>query len=198
MKSNSLVEKIKLSLFTVALLLIVNSFVAAQPKASVTFSSFERAKQVLDAAIAAHGGLENIRPADKITIYNKAINHPLGQNAAFDAAPANFERVGAKTLIDYSSNRYVTEGQSNSAGGYKFNFRFVISPKRSFSIDVLRNRRGNEARNLDERTKNQLKIGMLSEVPHLFLLYVAQRPETLRYLGEAEIDGRKLRAISFA
>jgi glyoxylase-like metal-dependent hydrolase (beta-lactamase superfamily II) len=198
MKPSSLIEKIKPSLLTAALLLIVNSFAAAQPQPSLTFTSFERARQVLDAALAAHGGPENIRRADKITINYKAVNHPLGQNAAFDAPPADFERVGAKTLIDYSGGRYVTEGQSNSAGGYKFNFRFVISPKRSFSIDVLQNRRGNEARNLDERTKNQLKIGLLSEVPHLFLLYVAQRPETLRYLGETEIDGRKLRAIGFA
>jgi glyoxylase-like metal-dependent hydrolase (beta-lactamase superfamily II) len=187
-----------MSLMAAALLSIVNSFAAAQPKTSFTLTSFERSKQVLDAAIAAHGGLENIRRADKITINYQAVNHPLGQNAAFEAPPANFERVGAKTLIDYAGGRFVTEGQSNSAGGYRFNFRFVISPKRSFSIDVLQNRRGNEARNLDERTKNQLKIGLLSEVPHLFLLYVAQRPETLRYLGEAEIDGRKSRAISFA
>jgi glyoxylase-like metal-dependent hydrolase (beta-lactamase superfamily II) len=197
MKTKSIIEKSKWSLFTGILILTVFSFAYAQQKPSFAFSSFERAKQILDAAIAAHGGLENIRRADKITINYKSINHPLGQNAAFDAPPANFERVGAKTLIDYSSGRYVTEGQSNSAGGYKFNFRFVISPKKSFSIDVLQNRRGNEVRNLDERTKSQLKVGMLSEVPHLLLLYVAQRPETLRYSGESEIDGRKLQTISF-
>lgn len=178
--------------------LISASPIFAQEKPNLTQKSFAQAKQILEAGINALGGIENLRRADKISIYYKAVNHPLGQNVAFDAAPANFERVGAKTLIDYSGNRYVTEGQSNSAGGYKFNFRFVISPKRSFSIDVLQNRRGNEVRNLDDRTKNQLKVGMLSEVPHLFLLYVAQRPETLRYMGETEIEGRKLRAISFA
>jgi glyoxylase-like metal-dependent hydrolase (beta-lactamase superfamily II) len=198
MKPGLLIEKIKQSIFIAALLITVGSFTAAQQKASTAFSSFERGKQILDAAMVAHGGLENLRRADKITINYKAVNHPLGQNAAFDAAPADFERVGAKTLIDYSGNRYVTEGQSNSAGGYKFNLRFVISPKRSFSIDVLQNRRGNEVRNLSDQLKNQLKVGMLSEVPHLFLLYVAQRPETLRSLGEAEIDGRKLRVVSFA
>lgn len=92
----------------------------------------------------------------------------------------------------------MTEGQSNSSGGYKFNFRFVIAPRRSFSIDVLQNRRGKEVRDLDERAKNQLKIGLISEVPHLLLLYAAQRPETLRWLGEAEIDGQKFRAVSLS
>jgi glyoxylase-like metal-dependent hydrolase (beta-lactamase superfamily II) len=32
----------------------------------------------------------------------------------------------------------------------------------------------------------------------LLLLYVSQRPETLRFLGENEIDGRKFKVISFA
>jgi len=178
--------------------LIFVSFTFAQEIPNLTRQSQLQAKQVLDAGINALGGMENIRRADKITINYKAVNHPLGQNAAFNAAPAEFQRVGLKTLINYSSNHYVTEGQSNSAGGYKFNFRSVISPKRSFNIDVLQNRRGNEVRNLDERTKSQFKIGMISEAPHLLLLYATQRPETLRSLGVAKIDGQQLRAVSFA
>jgi glyoxylase-like metal-dependent hydrolase (beta-lactamase superfamily II) len=198
MKTASLMEKIKVPVLAAVLILTAHSLARPQQKVSATFFSYERARQILDAAITAHGGLENIRRADKISISYNAINHPPGQNMAFDAPPADFKRIGAKTLIDYSGGRYVTEGQSNSAGGYKFNFRFVVSPKRSFSIDVLQNRRGNEVRNMSESQKTQLKIGLLSEVPHLFLLYVAQRPETLRYAGETEIDGQKLRAISFA
>ncbi|HEX8494988.1 MAG TPA: hypothetical protein VF658_19260 [Pyrinomonadaceae bacterium] len=179
-------------------ILILFSLSLAQEKPNPTRQSYLQARQVLDAAINALGGMENIRRADKITINYKSVNHPLGQNAAFNAPPADFQRVGVRTAIDYSGNRYVTEGQSNSAGGYKFNFRFVVAPKRSFSIDVLQNRRGPEVRNLDERAKTQFKIGMISEVPHLLLLYVAQHPETLRFLGDAEIDGRKFRAVSFA
>jgi DNA-binding beta-propeller fold protein YncE len=154
--------------------------------------------RVLESGIDALGGIESIRHADKITVNYRAVNHPPGQNAAFDAPPADFQRIGAKTLIDYSGDRYLTEGQANSAGGYQFNFRYVIAPRRSFSIDLLRNRRGNEVRNLDERTKRQFKLGLLSEIPHLLLLYAAERPETLRWLGEAETDGRKFRVISFA
>lgn len=178
--------------------LIFVSVSLAQEGPDRAWNSQRQAKQILDAGIKALGGIDNIRRADKIRINYKAVNHPLGQNAAFNAPPARFERVGAKTMIDYSGNRYMTEGQSNSAGGYKFNFRFVISPKRSFSIDVLQNRRGPEVRNLDERAKSQIKVGLLGEVPHLFLLYALQRPETLRTLGEAEIDGRKFRLVSFA
>jgi hypothetical protein len=53
-------------------------------------------------------------------------------------------------------------------------------------------------RNLSEPQKIALKVSSLSEVPHLLLLYVSQRGETLRSLGETEIDGRKFRVISFA
>jgi glyoxylase-like metal-dependent hydrolase (beta-lactamase superfamily II) len=170
----------------------------AQEKTGPTWRSHAPAGRALRAGIDAHGGLENIRRADKITIHYKSVNHPLGQNASIDAPPAEFQRVGVKTLIDYAGNRYVTEGQSNSAGGYKFNFRNVVAPRRSFGIDLLRNRRGNEVRNLDERGKSQLKLGLLAEVPHLLLLYASQRPETLRWLGEAETDGRKFSVVSFA
>lgn len=187
--------------FTVLLLLqflFSSPVIFAQEKPNPTTESFLKAKQILEAGINALGGMENISRADKITINYKAVNHPIGQNAAFTAPPADFLRSGVKTLIDYSGNRYVTEGQSNSAGGYKFNFRTVAAPKRSFNIDVLQNRRGSEARNLNEQQKTQLKIGLISEVPHLLLLYAVQRPETLRFLGETEIDGKRLRAVTFA
>lgn len=191
-------NKVRIVSFSGLQILVLVSFGLAQEKPGPTRQSYLQARQILDAGINALGGMDNIRRADKITINYKSVNHPLGQNAAFTAPPANFERVGFTTAIDYSGNRYVTEGQSNSAGGYKFNFRFVIAPKRSFSIDVLQNRRGPEVRDLDERTKTQFKIGLISEVPHLLLLYVWQRPETLRYLGEAEINGQKFRVVSFA
>lgn len=191
-------KKVGIISLSVLPFLIFVSLSFAQEKPNRTWNSQLQAKQVLEAGINALGGMDNIRRADKIRIDYKAVNHPLGQNAAFNGPPADFERVGSKTLIDYSGNRYATEGQSNSAGGYKFNFRFVVAPKRSFSIDVLQNRRGPEVRNLDERAKSQLKVGLISEVPHLLLLYAAQRPETLRSLGEAEIKGQKFRVLSFA
>ena len=191
-------KKVSIVGVSVVLLLALARSSFPQEEPGRTWSSQRQAKQVLDAGIDALGGMENIRRADKITINYKAVNHPLGQNAAFNGAPADFERIGLKTLIDYSGNRYVTEGQSNSAGGYKFNFRLVVAPKRSFSLDVLRNRRGPEVRNLDERAKSQLKVGLISEVPHLLLLYAAQRPETLRSLGDAEIKGQKFRVLSLA
>jgi glyoxylase-like metal-dependent hydrolase (beta-lactamase superfamily II) len=198
MKTSFLIEKIKPSLFIHALILSAVFSTFAQPNASFAFSSYERARQILDAAIAAHGGLENIRRADKIAIDYKSINYPLGQSFSFPAPLAGIPRGSTKTLIDYSGGRYITESESNFPGGYKFNFRFVVSPKRSFSIDVLQNRRGREVRPLSEPQKTALKIGALSEVPHLLLLYALQRPETLRSLGESEIDGRRLRAVSFA
>ena len=196
MKISGFVEKTYLVLFITMLALCGNSL--AQQKASAAYSSYERAKQVLDAAIAAHGGLENIHSADKIAINYKSVVRVFGQNYSFTEPPTGIPRIGAKTLIDYSGERYITEGQTNFQGGYKFNFRNVVSPKRSFSIDVLQNRRGNEVRNVPEPQKISFKVGTLSEVPHLLLLYVSQRPETLRFLGENEIDGRKFKVISFA
>lgn len=172
--------------------------VFGQKNANLTQESFIKARRILDDGLIALGGMENIRRTDKISIYYRAVGHSLGQNASFNSPPLDASRSGVKTLIDYSGNRFVTEGQTNFPGGYKFNFRSVIAPKRSFSLDVLQNRRGNEVRNLDERTKTSTKINVLSEIPHLLLLYVAQRPETLRWLGEIEIDSRQVRAISFA
>jgi trimethylamine:corrinoid methyltransferase-like protein len=80
MKTKYIIEIIKQSLFIRTLILTVFSFAQAQQKVGVAFSSYERAKQVLDTAIAAHGGLENIRAADKITINYKSVNYPLAQS----------------------------------------------------------------------------------------------------------------------
>jgi DNA-binding beta-propeller fold protein YncE len=170
----------------------------AREQADPTWQAQAQAARALEAGLSALGGAENIRRADKITIRYRAVNHPLGQNASFEGPPADFHRVGAKTLIDYSGQRYVSEGQSNSAGGYKFNFRTVATPQRSFSLDLLRNRRGGEVRDLDERAKSQLKLALLAEVPHLLLLYASGRPEALRWLGEAEVDGQTLHVVSLS
>jgi glyoxylase-like metal-dependent hydrolase (beta-lactamase superfamily II) len=194
---NALIEKTKLVLFVTVLSLTGNSFAHAQQKANATFSAYERARQVVDAAVAAHGGLETLRKTDKITINYRSTNHPVGQNVAFDAASADFVRIGARTIIDYGGGRYVTDGQSNSSGGYKFNFRQVINPKRSFSIDVNKNRRGNTIVNLPPVAQASIKLSLLTEVPHLLLLHVLDRAESLRYLGEAIVDGRTHKIVSF-
>ena len=62
----------------------------AQEKSGPTWQSYAQAVRVLEAGIEALGGMENIRRADKVTVKYKAVNHPLGQNAAFDAGPADF------------------------------------------------------------------------------------------------------------
>jgi glyoxylase-like metal-dependent hydrolase (beta-lactamase superfamily II) len=174
------------------------SVTAQDEKRTLTRSSYERARAVLDGGIEALGGLENLRKADRVTIRYRATGHPVGQNAAYTAPPINVERRGARTLIDYSGGRYVSEGEAGFPGGYRFNFRQVIAPKRSFSIDLLRNRRGNTIFNLTPRQQEGTKLGALLEVPHLLLVHVLERAETLRWLGETTLDGRSFQVISFA
>lgn len=186
------------AIFLLLQFLVFVPFTFAQEKSGPTWASFEQAKQVVDAGITAIGGMESIRRADKITINYNAVNYPVGQNAAFNAPPAEFIRIGARTMIDYSGGRYVTDGQSNSAGGYKFNFRQVINPKRSFSIDVNQNRRGNTIVNLSPIAQAGVKFSLLLEAPHLLLLYISERPETLRYGGEAVFQGRKYQVVNFS
>lgn len=197
MKINNFIAINMLAAFAAMLILTATPSVA-QDETSLTQTSYTRAKQVLDAAITAQGGMENIRRADKITIHYKSVNHPLGQNAAFNAPPAEFIRIGARTMIDYSGGRYVTDGQSNSPGGYKFNFRQVINPKRSFSIDVNQNRRGNTVLNLSPAAQASIRFNLLLEIPHLLLLYVSERTETLRYSGEISLKGRKFQVVNFS
>jgi hypothetical protein len=84
--------------------------VSAQRKTGLTHESYLKAREIFNAGINALGGMENIRRADKISIYYRSVGHPVGQNAAFGAPSVNALRTGAKTLIDFSGNRYVTEG----------------------------------------------------------------------------------------
>ncbi len=198
MKIGKFIQKIKLTTAFISMILIIGSVVIAQEKIAITLGSNRKARAVLDAAIEATGGLENLRKADKITIHYRGVGHPTGQNEAFTAPPINVPRTGARTMIDYGGGRYVSEGESGFPGGYKFNFRTVISPKRSFNIDVLKNRRGNTIQNLAPPQQAGIKVGMLTEVPHLLLLFVLTRSESLRFLGETDLSGRKYRVISYA
>lgn len=167
--------------------------------ADATRSSYARARRVLDAGLEAMGGLARLRAADRVTIKYRAVGHPPGQNASFDAPPITVPRVGARTLIDYSGGRYVTDGRSDfPSGGYQFDFRQVVTPRRSFSIDVLRNRRGNTVQNIPPPQASAIKLGLLLEAPHLLLLYADDRAPTLRWLGESRSRARTFNVVAFA
>lgn len=144
------------------------------------------------------GGVERLRAKGRITIDYRSTGHRVGQNYAFDLSPKIVPIAQSRTAIDYTGGLYFGEGESKSPGGYTFRFRTVVTPKQSFSIDVLRNRNGNIFNRLSLPQQQINRRNSLLEAPHLLLLQMLDRPESLRWLGDAEIEGRAYRAISYA
>ena len=88
----------------------------AQEKPGPTRHPHARAVRAPESGIEAPGGIENVRRADEVTVNYGAINHPPGPHAALGTPPANFQRVGAKTLADYSAQRTETRRRPGEAG----------------------------------------------------------------------------------
>ncbi|HEX8352501.1 MAG TPA: hypothetical protein VF611_06375, partial [Pyrinomonadaceae bacterium] len=143
---------------------------SARQAVSVTRSSYDRARRVLDAGVEAAGGLARLRAADRVTVVYRSSGHRVGQNASYTATPKVVPIAESRTMIDYGGQRYFGEGLSRSPGGYAFRFRTVVTPRLSFTIDVLRNRSGNTVNRLSPKQQEATRRAALLEVPHLLLL----------------------------
>ncbi|MBA3242964.1 MAG: MBL fold metallo-hydrolase [Acidobacteria bacterium] len=162
------------------------------PPKSVSERSYERARRVLDAGVAALGGVEAMRESGDVWVdvkgYSYARNQSVRVNAPYDAMTRD------ETLyIDVRNRRYIVETRDPLPGGFVFGGKQVISGGQGFFV------------NPRDRTINPLNlqnfnnIGIVRRVPHLFLLAAFENaPSTLRWLGEEVYDGRRHNVLTFA
>jgi glyoxylase-like metal-dependent hydrolase (beta-lactamase superfamily II) len=169
----------------------------AQDESKAAAKPDERARQLLDAGIAALGGLERLRAASSVMINYRSVQHPPGQTPVFNSAPIDTPVTNYRTMIDYAGQRYVSEATLNFPTAYSLANRTVITPQRGFIIDPSGTRLGNLVTSLLAPAQGPIKFNLLLEVPHLLLLNMLQPADTLRFLGEQNFGGHTYEAISF-
>ncbi|MEK6282096.1 MAG: MBL fold metallo-hydrolase [Acidobacteriota bacterium] len=155
-------------------------------------ASHARARKILEAGIAALGGLEAIRDTQdvsaKITGFSYARNQSLGVNPPYDRMTRD-----ENLYIDLRNRRYIIETRDPLPGGFVFGGKQVINGNQGFFI----NPRDKTIGPLNLTNFNN--IGLVRRLPHLFLIAAYETaPATLRSLGQETYNGRLHDVIAFA
>ncbi|HEY0005142.1 MAG TPA: MBL fold metallo-hydrolase [Pyrinomonadaceae bacterium] len=166
---------------------------AARTAATVgSAQSYRKARQALDAAIDALGGLDAIRAAEDVTVKVQGYSYARNQSVRVQP-PYDAETRDEMLFLDVRNRRYIVETRDPLPGGFVFGGKSVITGGQGFFV----NPRDKTIAPLNLTTFNN--IGLIRRVPHLFLMAAYETaPSTLRWLGEEMYDGRKHNVITFA
>jgi glyoxylase-like metal-dependent hydrolase (beta-lactamase superfamily II) len=160
---------------------------------SVSEKSYEKARQVLDAGLVALGGVEAIRAAEDVSIKGKGVayarNQSVGVLPPFDAMPHD-----ESLFVNTGRQRFVFENRDPLPGGFVFGGKVVISGGQGFFV----NPRDRTVAPLNPANLPAVTLNYVRRLPHLLLMAARDRAQTLRWLGEAEFEGRRHNALAFA
>lgn len=171
----------------------------AQQTTSLSEKSYLQARQVLEAGIKAMGGLEALQAVADITREMAGTRTDEGQGMqpvprTDGATPPVTNHPKLRSVRDLRGQRISEEFEDTIFGGQPIKSRSVLAGNTSFfASDTTQNIRLPQPSALPA-----IRAARFRRFPESLLLTAWTRPETLRWLGEGDYDGRKVRAVSFA
>ena len=176
-------------LWTAPTTLAQKSVNAAAETVHASERSYQQARRVLDDAIQAHGGLDALRAIKDFTLKEKGRVHARYQSP--NAEQPYSVGISEETLIvDTERNLLFNEVKTVNGGFNNWGRTYI---------------KGTEGQNLDMWSKTATPIvnpslnnfrGQIRRLPPFVLLEALDRAQTLRWVGEDEIGGKKQRVIS--
>lgn len=177
----------KLSLVATLVLTLLPTTLIAQSTASQR--AYQQARRVLDDAIEAHGGLDTLRGIKDFTLKEKGKTHARFQSPTADLPFAL--GTSEETLIVDTERGFVFDELKTVGGGFNTWVTTVI--------------KGTEGQTYDMWSKTVTPIvnpsinnfrGQIRRMPPFVLVEALDRAATLRWIGEADLEGKKQRVIS--
>jgi glyoxylase-like metal-dependent hydrolase (beta-lactamase superfamily II) len=178
-KESNVNFRIPFSAATALLLVCGVSFAESLPLRSVN-----KAGEVIDAAIEAHGGAEAIAGLKSVAQKTEFINIRTGQSRK-PGPPYDRGSATNFNAIDLENNVFVTRNQG-SGGGYEFNQGVIINGDDSWQLNYL----SGTAAPLAEPDFDTQSGPFIRVTPALLMRQLHERRAQSNWLGEVEVDGR--------
>lgn len=172
---------------------LILTFLCAQAifAQNLTRQSYEKAREVLDKAVAAYGGLENLRSLQNFSL--KAVGDTVQRNQSRRTFFAERTPYQLDLAFDVKNNRISQVTQGGYPGGFKYHNGFIIDKTEGVSLDFIRNI-SIVRTNIPPatfRARNRL-------LPQFLILNVVERASRLRYVGKIDFEKRPHNAVSYA
>ncbi len=172
----------------------------AQDNQSAPLKSYLRARSVVEASIKAMGGLPALQAIQDVTREMAGARSDQGQGmqpvpqAQAAQPPITNTYTRFTSIRDLKNGRALEFRESEIFGGQPLRFKSIVTPAGAFAInEVTKTYRQTPPAGLQ-----QARAGFFRRHPESLLLTVWSRPETLRWLGEENFEGRRLQVVSFA
>jgi glyoxylase-like metal-dependent hydrolase (beta-lactamase superfamily II) len=174
---------------TMALLLSAQ-MVWAQGAKTASEKSYREARRVLDAGIAAMGGLEALRKLEDVSAKWSGKNFARNQSPSPDTAYFQGTVEGSMTF-DAKGNRVLFE-QVSTLPGFRFHNRQIMKAEKGMAYDMT-------SKAVTPFTNpNAIANLTRARFPHAMLLAALDRAGTLRSLGQDDLNGKRQNVIAFA
>ena len=158
---------------------------------NITKQSYEKARQVLDRAVAAYGGLDALRSVENFSF--KAVGDRVQRNQSRRTFTAERTPYQSEITVDAKNNRYLWVQKGGYPGGFVYHVGQAVNKTDMTSFDLTRNT--STAR---QNLPPTLIRYWLRWLPQYLVLNSVERAQHLRYVGKTEHAGRALEAVSYS
>ena len=167
------------------------TLLAAALYAALPVTSYKEARRVLDAGIQAMGGLEALREIKDVVREGGGTAYAQGQGQKPDG-PLLARAIEIKAFQDFAGNRSAAYTATTGAGILPGKVRAVATDT-GFTYNMV-------AKLTTPMTPGAITASRanMRRDPAVLLLTANERAETLRSLGEQQIDGRRHNVITFS
>ncbi|MGA9995555.1 MAG: MBL fold metallo-hydrolase, partial [Pyrinomonadaceae bacterium] len=172
--------------------------VAAQQAKSASERSYLQARQVVEAGIKAMGGLQALQSINDVTRELSGTRSDQGQG--MQPVPANtvqppvLNHPKQTSIRDLKNQRAFDETEATIFGGQPFKFRSISNSTTNATLNYV----SRTVRESPPAALLNVRAARFRRYPESLLLTVWNRPESLRWLGDGEHEGRKQRVVTFS
>ncbi|HZG54429.1 MAG TPA: MBL fold metallo-hydrolase [Pyrinomonadaceae bacterium] len=154
--------------------------------------SYREARRVLDAGLAAYGGLDALRTIENFTIRHEG--HTVHRHQSRRAA-APYERtpLGGTLILEPRRGRLYHDNKGSYPGGFNWHWGVMTNGKDAARVSFLERRV-----NSTQAVPPQALRGRLRWLPQNLLISAHERAVQVRSLGRANFDNRPHDLITYA
>lgn len=180
---------LRLSLFVA---LAVSTALGQARELTASEESYREARRVLDAGLAAYGGLDALRTIENFTIRHEGHTVHRHQSRR-TAAPYERTPLSGTLIVEARRGRLYHDNKGSYPGGFNWHWGLMTNGKEAARVTYLERRI-----NSTQALPPQVLRGRLRWLPHNLLINVHERAVQLRSLGRANFDRRPHDILTYA
>jgi glyoxylase-like metal-dependent hydrolase (beta-lactamase superfamily II) len=154
--------------------------------------SYREARRVLDAGLAAYGGLDALRTIENFTIRHEGYTVHRNQSRRTDS-PYERTPLGGTLIVEPRRGRVYHTNKGSYPGGFNWHWGIMSNGKESARVTFLERRI-----NSTQALPPQFMRGRLRWLPHNLLISALERAVQLRSMGRANYDTRPHDLLTYA